>query len=91
MLIDAFAETREGVPSYTFEYTIQKDGTTNSEGVRKGGFFQHSISVVMSRGTELFTLTGVAPESKWLEQQKDIKTIAKSFKIAGTFIPEGFY
>ena len=91
VLIDAFAESREGVPTYTFEYTIQKEGAVSSEGIKKGGFYQHSISVVMSRGTELFTLTGVAPESKWPEQQKTIETVAKSFKIAGTFIPEGFY
>lgn len=90
-LIDAYAETRAGSPAYVFEYTIKKEGTVNSKNIQVGGFFQHSISVVMSRGTELFTLTGVAPESKWLEQKETIDIIAKSFKIVAPALPDGFY
>jgi hypothetical protein len=91
VLIDAFADTREGSPAYVFEYTVQKEPSINSNNVQKPGFYQHSISVVMSRGTELFTLTAVAPESKWTEQKSTIETVAKSFKIAAPVIPEGFY
>lgn len=90
-LINAYAENREGSPAYIFEYTIKKEGTLNSNNIPIGGFFQHSISVVMSRGTELFTFTGVAPESKWPEQKQTIDIIAKSFKIVAPTLPEGFY
>lgn len=91
VLIDAYADERQGVKAYVFEYTIQKDATVNSNNVKRGGFYQHSVSVIMSRGTELFTFTGVAPESNWVEQKDTIETVAKSFQIAAPFIPEGFY
>jgi PsbP len=91
VLLDAYAESREGSPAYVFEYTIKKEGTLNSNNVMRGGFYQHSVSVVMSRGTELFTLTGVAPESTWGTQKQTIDIITKSFKIAAPSVPEGFY
>ena len=70
-MIDAYAQDRDGQPSYVFEYTVSKGDT----------FFQHSISVIMSRGTTLFTLTAVAPENKWTTQEKVVKTIADSFRL----------
>jgi hypothetical protein len=91
VLLDASENKREGVPAYVFEYTIKKEGTLNAAGVLKGGFYQHSISVVMSRGNELYTFTGVAPENKWEEKRKGVEISAKSFKIAAVNIPEGFY
>ena len=70
-LIDAYAQDRDGQPSYVFEYTIQKEPA----------FYQHSISVIMSRGTTLFTLTAVSPENKWSAQEKILKTVANSFRL----------
>ena len=70
-LMDAYAQDRDGQPSYVFEYTVQKGDF----------FFQHSVSVIMSRGNCLFTLTAVAPEDKWATQEKVVKTIANSFRL----------
>jgi PsbP len=90
-LINAYADNYDGSPAYIFEYTVQKEASVSSTNVPRGGFYQHSISVIMSRGTELFTLTGVAPESKWEDQKQTIKRITESFRIASPTVPEGFY
>ena len=90
-LINAFSDNYDGSPVYIFEYTVQKEASISSSNVPKRGFYQHSISVIMSRGTELFTMTGVAPESKWEEQKQTIKQITESFRIASPTVPAGFY
>ena len=68
-------------PAYIFEYTVQKEND----------FYQHSISVIMSRGTELYTLTAVAPENIWNKEGDVIKEIANSFRVASLSTPVGFY
>ena len=90
-LINAYSDNYDGSPVYIFEYTVQKEASMSSSNVPKGGFYQHSISAIMSRGTELFTLTGVAPESKWEDQKQTIKQIIESFRIASPTVPAGFY
>ena len=70
-LIDAYADTRDGQPAYVFEYTVQ----------RGEQFYQHSVSVIMSRGNALFTLTAVSPEATWAQQKAAVKAIAASFSL----------
>lgn len=73
-LLDAYADVRDGQPAYVFEYTIQKGDN----------FYQHSVSVIMSRDNTLYTLTAVSPESKWAAQEETVKKIAQSFRLKDT-------
>ena len=70
-LIDAYADERDGQPAYVFEYTVQKGEQ----------FYQHSVSVIMSRGNALYTLTAVSPEASWPQQGATVKEIAASFRL----------
>ena len=74
-------------PLYIFEYTVQR------EGAGEGGFFQHSLSAIASRGTELYTLTFMSPESSWDEKRKEeANTVVRSFQLTSrTATPSGFY
>lgn len=67
---------RLGGDRYTFEYVVKKadkDGNPL--------FNQHSISVIMSRGTDLFTLTVVSPDQDWGERGADAGRVAASFEL----------
>lgn len=91
-LINAYAENRNNVPAYIFEYTVQKDDMVSPEGsLVKKGFYTHSISVILSRGTELFTFTCIVPENKWIDEKTNIDMVSKSFQITAPLIPTGFY
>lgn len=82
-LINAGEETRNGFLTYTFEYTVRND---------EKNFFQHAISVIVARGTELYTLTATAPEKGWNVEGSKIRAIADSFKLTtGGALPNGFY
>jgi len=73
---------------YIFEYTVTKDSNTGAS----SDFFMHSISVIAYRGTELYTLTTVCPDSDWTEdEQTAANTIAKSFELEQTASVAGFY
>eukprot|EP01041_Mallomonas_annulata_P013231 gene13231-27995_t len=80
-IINTFENIRNGNPSYTFEYTIRKGEN----------FYQHSISVIMSRGTELYTMTVVSPENKWSTVSNTIKEVANSFQFTSSVVPAYFY
>lgn len=76
-LIGARAETREpGGLVYEFEYVVRRD-----EGPRR--FALHSLSVIAARPEEdtLFTLTVLAPESRWWEREKELRQVAGSFRL----------
>ena len=65
-----------GGDRYIFEYTVRKadkDGNLL--------FNQHSISVIMNRGTDLYTLTVVAPQQDWNLRADAATKIAQSFKL----------
>ena len=69
-LLDAYEDTERN--AYIFEYTVQKGEN----------FFQHTISVITSRGgNELFTFTAVAPETKWDQYKEILSKSADSFKL----------
>lgn len=70
-LVDAYGESRDGVPMYIFEYVIQKGEKLN----------QHCISVVAASGTDLYTLTAMAPVSQWDSEGEKIAAVAKSFQL----------
>lgn len=70
-LIQAYAEERDGKPVYQFEYIVRK-GTN---------FNQHSVSAIMCRNNQLFTITAVVPESKWPIEKQKINTIINSFQL----------
>jgi hypothetical protein len=66
-----------GGDRYTFEYVVKKadkDGNLL--------FNQHSLSVIMSRGTDLYTLTVVSPEQDWPERGLAAAQVASSFELA---------
>ena len=95
-LISATEEVRDGTPVYVFEYTIDSAPSEPTDGppvTRKPQeIHQHTISVVASRGTELYTLTATAPISLWDKEQTLIRSIAKSFTLSDSKdIPQGFY
>ena len=90
-LIDAYEDVRDGSPAYVFEYTIKKDAITADSGAPIPGFYQHSISVIMYRGSELYTYTAVSPQAKWDQVKDTLSTSAKSFKITAPNLPAGFY
>ena len=50
-------------------------------GGRGGGL--HSLSVIAARPEEntLFTLTVLAPEKRWAEREKELREVAKSFRL----------
>jgi hypothetical protein len=81
-LVDAREEGREGGMGggggkvYVFEYVVGR------EGGREGGGL-HSLSVIAARPEEntLFTLTVLAPESRWAEREKELREVAKSFRL----------
>jgi len=79
-LLGAREEVRNRQVYYTFEYTVQK-----------GAFFQHTVSVVTSRGTELYTFTATVPEGRWEEQGGALLAAAESFAITSQVLPVGFY
>lgn len=81
-LIDAYSSERNGIPYYIFEFTVQKGDE----------FYQHSLSAIASRGTELYTLTFVCPEKRWKELQSTANTVVASFTlISKGNTPQGFY
>ena len=81
-LLNSYSDVRSGLDAYTFEYTVKKDPY----------FHQHAISVIVARGTELYTYTATAPEVEWATVQKDLVESAKSFELgADSMIPRGFY
>ena len=91
-LVDAYEDRRDGKPAYVFEYTVRKPDVVGADGVTiPSTFFQHSISVIMSRGNELFTLTAVAPENKWEASKDALYESAKSFRINSPSLKEGLY
>jgi hypothetical protein len=76
-LIDARAETREpGGLVYELEYIVRRE-----EGPRR--FALHSLSVIAARPAEntLFTLTVLAPESRWKEREGQLRQVAESFRL----------
>jgi len=79
-LVDAREEGREGGVEggkvYVFEYVVGKEG-----GREKGGL--HSLSVIAARPEEntLFTLTVLAPERRWGEREKELREVARSFRL----------
>jgi hypothetical protein len=79
-LLSAREEARRGQVYYTFEYTVQKES-----------FFQHTVSVVTARGTELFTFTATVPEVQWGETGEKLLSSAESFAITSQSLPVGFY
>ena len=41
----------------------------------------HSLSVIISKGSELNTMTAVAPESKWSTDSQKLTIVAESFEL----------
>lgn len=81
-LIDAYSTERDGIPQYILEFTVQKGDE----------FFQHSLSAIAARGTELYTLTFVCPESRWNQLESTAKSVVSSFTfISKGSTPQGFY
>jgi len=70
-LISAAEDIRNGMPAYVFEYTVRKGST----------FYQHAISVIISRNDELITFTAVAPEQRWDEYSGILLKSASSFEL----------
>eukprot|EP00607_Mallomonas_marina_P010267 CAMPEP_0182423290 /NCGR_PEP_ID=MMETSP1167-20130531/9244_1 /TAXON_ID=2988 /ORGANISM="Mallomonas Sp, Strain CCMP3275" /LENGTH=298 /DNA_ID=CAMNT_0024602121 /DNA_START=159 /DNA_END=1055 /DNA_ORIENTATION=+ len=69
-LLSAYQDERNGNPTYTFEYTV-----------KGANFYVHSLSVIISRGTELYTFTIVIPQSQWTPEKESMaKTVASSFQ-----------
>jgi len=85
-LVSASEETRNGVPTYIFEYVIDRNSPTPE-------IHQHTVSVVASRGTELYTLTATVPSVYWDAEQARIRDIANSFSLSAGLqnVPKGFY
>eukprot|EP00600_Ochromonadales_sp_CCMP1393_P013716 CAMPEP_0175011952 /NCGR_PEP_ID=MMETSP0005-20121125/9008_1 /TAXON_ID=420556 /ORGANISM="Ochromonas sp., Strain CCMP1393" /LENGTH=290 /DNA_ID=CAMNT_0016268073 /DNA_START=125 /DNA_END=997 /DNA_ORIENTATION=+ len=81
-LIKAEGREKNGKTQYTFEYTIRND---------EKKLFQHTVSVITNRGTELFTFTATIPQSKWDTLKAQILTSADSFDVKGQDLPVGFY
>ena len=71
-LINAYEEIRNNQLYYIYEYSVQKPETD---------FNQHAISIITSRGTNLYTMTVVAPQSTWSKEESKILKIASSFQI----------
>jgi hypothetical protein len=74
------SDRRGGLPAYTFEYNVRREPSEPPTGPSLN---QHSLSVVVSRGTELFTFTATAPEDSWNAKgkKKTLEECAKSFKL----------
>jgi len=51
------------------------------------------VSVVASRGTELYTLTATVPSDYWDAEKTHIQDIAHSFSLSAGLqdVPKGFY
>lgn len=82
-LLDAYEDVRSGgAPAYVLEYTLRNDE-------RK--LFQHTVSVVMSRGTELYTFTATVPEQSWARYKAPMMAAAASFQVEPLSAPQGFY
>lgn len=61
---------------YEFEYIVRRE-----EGPRR--FALHSLSVIAARPEEdtLFTLTVLAPESRWAQREGELRQVAQSFRL----------
>ena len=94
-LLSASEDLRDGIPIYTFEYTIDSNPSPSpspSPSSTLRGIHQHTISVVASRGTELYTLTVTAPTFLWESEQTVLRTVTNSFALStGADLPKGFY
>lgn len=77
------SDLRGGLPAYTFEYNVRREPSEPPTGPPLN---QRSVSVIIARGTELFTFTATAPEDSWnmKGQKKILEECAKSFKIERT-------
>ena len=76
-LLAASAEDRGvGGTVYQFEYIVRKEGG-------RVPFALHSLSVIAARPAEdtLFTLTVLAPESRWKEREVELRQVAESFRL----------
>ena len=90
-LLSASEDLRDGIPMYTFEYTIDSNPSPSPSSTLRG-IHQHTISVVASRGTELYTLTVTAPTFLWESEQTVLNTVTNSFALStGADLPKGFY
>jgi hypothetical protein len=69
-VLSSSEEERNGLVSYSFEYTV-----------KKANYYQHCVSVIINKDTDLYTLTSMAPVKKWEKVGKNIQRIAKSFVI----------
>lgn len=76
-LIGARAEFRApGGLVYEFEYIVKRESGPQQ-------FALHSLSVIAARPEEdaLFTLTVLAPESRWREREGQLRQVADSFRL----------
>lgn len=97
-LLSASEELRNGIPVYIFEYTVDSNQpppsppSSPSTPSKSREVHQHTISVVASRGTELYTLTVTAPTFLWESEQSILRTVTNSFSLSTRAdLPIGFY
>ena len=97
-LLSASEDLRDGIPVYIFEYTVDSNPPPSSSpspppsSSKSREIHQHTISVVASRGTELYTLTVTAPIFLWDSEQSVLRTVTNSFSLStGVDLPRGFY